>query len=413
MDLTGWLPLLFIPAVVIVLGVHELGHLLAAKALGVRPLEFGLGIPPRALTIHTGSMTVQCDETAHASAAVLQPGSRLWMNVRRTPTGDLIACSVGARRVKPQCPEAGETTITGKLRSTDAETLTIAPMQWSLGIIPIGAFVRVAEGNGGPEALESASAKAQCAILIAGIVANLILPVFALSAASVTATVNTGVHVAQPTPGSAAWDAGIREGDRIIKVDGRQQGSLEELRQATAESRTAPVTVTIRTPSGDQDIIVERTHQGQALGINAAPIWQSDRPVDQIKKVPVAAAHNTVHMYRIIGEEINSWMKTENSPELVSPIGAARETGNVVEQGRVTGWLIVVALFSANVGLANLLPIMPLDGGRLAMVGIKASFGGRPLNRKIEAMITYTGLAAIISVTMSLIIKDITVMLSG
>ncbi|MCA9907371.1 MAG: site-2 protease family protein, partial [Anaerolineae bacterium] len=45
--------LVLIPAVII----HEIGHFLAAKAVGITILEFGIGMPPRMVTLFTRAGT--------------------------------------------------------------------------------------------------------------------------------------------------------------------------------------------------------------------------------------------------------------------------------------------------------------------------------------------------------------------
>lgn len=414
-ELNAWAPALFVPAVIIVLAVHEMGHLLAAVALGVKPLEFGIGIPPRLVTMYTGRLTMETTEAAERQLSQIGPGIAVWVSVRAKADGSLIATKADVRKARPGPQEPGHTIMTGRLRSVASGRATIAPMQWTLGSIPIGAFVRVAEGNRGPMALETASHRRQAAILGAGILANLILPIFALSAATVTASVNTGILVANPEPASAAWESGIRPGDRIIAVNGQRVRRLRDLSdlQTAAGSQEGRTSITVRRADGERTIAVGHAGRDRGLGLNAKNALTGEGTVEDLARMPVAAAHNTVHMYRVIGEEIGSWFHETGGPELVSPIGAARETGNVVEQGRVTGWLIVVALFSANVGLANMLPIMPLDGGRLTMVALRAATRGHPLNRGFEAAVSYAGMAAIVAVTITLVIKDITTMLGG
>ena len=414
MELGGWLSLLFIPAVLIVLGVHELGHLVAALALGVKPLEFGFGIPPRAASFYTGTTTIQT--TPGAETALINVGVKraAWVNVRETHDGQLLATSAGPRkpRGRREATRPGHTTITGRIRAIRPGEADLATMQWTIGMIPIGAFVRVAEGNGGPMAMESASHKRQSLILLAGVAANLILPIFALSAATVTASIHNGLVIANPDRGSPAWNAGVRPGDRIVAIGDEPVRRVRDTRSADRRLETA-VTVTLRMPEGDRTVSIEPEQGGAGAGLEATSAFAARRPGDQLQKVPVTAAHNTVHMYRVIGEEIGGWFRPGSSPDLISPIGAARETGEVVAQGRVTGWLVVVAIFSANVGIANLLPVMPLDGGRLALVGLRAALRGRQVNRLFEASIAYGGLAAIVSITLTLIIRDITELLGG
>ena len=406
LEWSATLPLLFIPAVLIVLVVHELGHLFTARFLGVMPLEFGIGIPPRAGSIYTGRLKLPTTEDFTSATTSESIGTPVWVTVRSQAALELAATRMGLRADCEPKTEPGETVLTGRLIDNHDGAVTIAPMQWSLGWIPIGAFVRLAEGRRGPRALESASYWRQAAILSAGIIANLILPLLALSAATVTASLQQPLYIANPQPGSPAWEAGIRPGDRIRRIDDKRVESLSALTAWDRAPLTQTATITVARRSGAEQVTLQPGAHRQGPGLEIQTGHQ------RLIRMPAAAASNTLTMYHIIGEELSGWVKGHQTPDLVSPIGAARDTAQVVSDGKVTGWLIVVALISANVGLVNLLPIMPLDGGRLALIAVRAALRERAPGQRLDTVMSYFGMAAILSLTLTLIIKDIATMLS-
>lgn len=61
---------------------------------------------------------------------------------------------------------------------------------------------------------------------------------------------------------------------------------------------------------------------------------------------------------------------------LYQELGAASHTGQVIQQARLTGFMVALSVFSVSVGIVNLLPLIPLDGSRLMLVGIGKPAGG-------------------------------------
>ncbi len=51
-----------VPLLLILVVIHELGHYLTARAMGVKVLEFGVGFPPRAFGIYTGNTPAVIDD---------------------------------------------------------------------------------------------------------------------------------------------------------------------------------------------------------------------------------------------------------------------------------------------------------------------------------------------------------------
>ena len=68
--------------------------------------------------------------------------------------------------------------------------------------------------------------------------------------------------------------------------------------------------------------------------------------------------------------------------------------------------MILAALFSANLGVMNLLPIPALDGGRLVFLIIEA-LRGKPVKREHEGIVNFIGMILLVILMIVVLLKDI------
>ncbi|HJM53247.1 MAG TPA: site-2 protease family protein [Dehalococcoidia bacterium] len=253
--------------------LHELGHFFTAKMTRTKVVEFGFGFPPRATGLWTGRTEVTVteetifedfDELESAGApvvaaasdgdlrdvasdgadprlAALQPGPQIETIVEKRADGSLHALLARPKKRKnAMASDASDYVvgdpINGKLREIGSHSITISEMVWSINWLPLGGFVKMV-GEEDPEAENSLAGKSKWArafVLSSGAVVNAIIPVLLFTfvlmlpqtrlAGDVTIT---AVH-----PDSPADQAGLRVGDRVIEVDGREINDLTGLQQA-------------------------------------------------------------------------------------------------------------------------------------------------------------------------------------
>jgi len=159
---------------------------------------------------------------------------------------------------------------------------------------------------------------------------------------SVTATVN---DVLADSP---AETAGIKAGDRILTIDGKQVDG-ESIRPTIQDSRGAPVTLT-----------VERNGQTVAL--------QPVRPEKSEEFGVIGAVAESIRVTGDVTQEIGrslGRLVTGDGSDVSSPVGIVQGSSEAVDQGTDT-YLWVLGLISLSLALLNLLPLLPLDGGHIA-----------------------------------------------
>ncbi len=248
----------------------------------------------------------------------------------------------------------------------------------------------------------------RASIVAAGPAANFLLAIviFSLLYMTIGLTYNKPV-VDGVKPGSAAAQAGIREGDLILAVNGSKIRDFSEIRQVVVMNTGSPL-----------NIEVERA--GQVLGLKAQPtvetvndpfggttrmmslgITNSFKPerLTQERYGPVTAVGMACEQTWLIvkGTFVYLWQMSTgyaDSSQLRGPIGVASVSQKVASVSLIA-LITLAALMSVSIGLINLFPIPLLDGGHLLYYGVEAVLG-RPLGAQAQDVGFRVGLAVVL-----------------
>ncbi len=250
---------------------------------------------------------------------------------------------------------------------------------------------------------------AKAAVVVAGPASNFLLAIAVFTYFIFTVGISsTQPIVGEVMPDTPAATAGLKTGDRVLKVDAREMHDFNDIPDAIMTNLGTPVVLTIRrgektfTKSLTPISFADKDALGNAvkrplLGIRSQQITYKD------VTLPQAIALSTERTYdmcatslRVLGQMITGKRSTE---ELKGPLGIAKLSGEVTSSGDTLGetvrmFLWFVALLSVNLGLVNLLPIPMLDGGHLAFYGLEA-LRGRPLAEKFQEYSFRFGFAVI------------------
>ncbi|NPA85711.1 MAG: site-2 protease family protein [Crenarchaeota archaeon] len=135
------------------------------------------------------------------------------------------------------------------------------------------------------QALLSAPARVRARIYSAGPAANAVLA--ALAILLVMNLVDKGIYVIKVEPGSPAWEAGIKPGDVILSVNGKEVKNLAELREAIASS---PVLKIVLLRDGERVVVTVNKGDAELIGIYVLP-WVPKGP---LASLPPDVALSTV-----------------------------------------------------------------------------------------------------------------------
>jgi len=99
-------------------------------------------------------------------------------------------------------------------------------------------------------------------------------------------------------------------------------------------------------------------------------------------------------------------------PDIAGPIGIAAATGEVAKSGLIA-LTQFTAFLSIQLAIFNLLPFPGLDGGRLAFIALEALRGGKRMAPEKEGLIHLVGLAILIGLMLIVSYQDVARLLSG
>lgn len=355
--------LLTIITFLIILGllvfVHELGHFVAAKKSGMEVEEFGFGFPPRMFGIKRGG--------------------------------------------------------------------TIYSLNW----IPLGGFVKITGEDGSdtqnPNSFAAKPAWQRFIVLIAGVSMNVVLAWLLISIGlglglptvvnedeqlPASAKIrNVSVTIIDVAEGSPASTAGFKIGDRVLKINGENIGSIDQLQETTKQQAGKPTKYTIE--RGDtlmEREIVPRSDppEGQGpLGVGLSSVAFVSYPWYETVPRGFIATFNLLSLtLGAFGAIIGQWLSGQPVGEALSgPVGIAVLTRDVAALGFIY-LLQFTALLSINLAVINAVPFPALDGGRVLFLFIE-KLRGRKMHEKAEQIANTVGFSLLLLLMVFVTVKDI------
>ena len=222
----------------------------------------------------------------------------------------------------------------------------------------------------------------------------------------------TGIREPDPSPvagevlaGSAAERAGLREGDRILAVDGQPLGSWSDLVAAVQARPGRPMRLEVRRDGEPGPLALTAVPQ-VVMGRGRLGLGPSMRVV---RASPAAALGRAVALTNARAADIlgglGQVVSRKQSAELRGPVGIAQEMARSAHAG-VAPFLSMVWFISIVLALFNLLPIPALDGGRLVFLCYEI-VTRRRVNERVESTVHLIGFIAIFGLLLLTVFGDI------
>jgi membrane-associated protease RseP (regulator of RpoE activity) len=339
-DVLGWL--IFLVALLVSVMLHETGHFVAAKRFGMKCTRYFVGFGPTLWSTWFG-------ETEYGIKAV--------------PLGGFVKIE-------------GMTSLEEVLPEDEARSFRRAPGWQRLIVLAAGSFMHF-------------------------VIAAFLIFFLALSIGvendntTQLGTVATCVPTSEQalengaacTSGEAtspAQLAGLKVGDQVTSFDGTPVSTWTQLQNAILKVKPGtPVSLTV-----DRDghtlalhtTLAEVPGHGSYFGIAATTVFQPQNPIRAVEYVGTGFSEVFTGTASAIGQlpaAVPSLFSADRSStaagNVSSVVGAARETGEAVAAN--VGWeykvsfvLLLIASLNIGVGIFNLFPLLPLDGGHIAIV---------------------------------------------
>lgn len=304
--------------------------------------------------------------------------------------------------------------------------------RWKICMIPMGGYVKMfgdASEASAPDAAKldelSDEEKAvtfhfkplwkKAAIVSAGPLFNFLLTIIIFTGFTFTYGISTADPIiGEILPNSAAQDAGLQAGDRIIRIDEQVIEHFSDIPLAILTNTGTPVTLHI-------------LRKEQPLTLTLTPRFMEDedslgnkqrRPMLGFKSMKLTfkdvgvvgalteSVKQTWNLTVVTGEYLKQVVFGERSTrEMKGPLGIAKMSGQATEKGLYTV-LWFMALLSANLGFINLLPIPPLDGGHLLFYTVEG-LRGRPMAMKFQEYGFRLGFVFVLGVMVMTVFNDV------
>ncbi len=241
-------------------------------------------------------------------------------------------------------------------------------------------------------------------VLSAGVVLNLITAVLVFSIVLSYFGVLT-TKVSAVSEGSAAKAAGLRVGDRIVSVDGHRTSSWEGLSGRIARYDAGDtVTVVVNRDGADAG------HQGHARqehrDRHRAPRRLAERSRSRRRSGRCLASIGYIGLtFGAILQFFNPETARQALSQSASVIGASYIAADAARTSALN-YAAIVALLSLSLGVINIFPIPPLDGGKVA-IEIFERLRGRPLSRRVSLALSATGATLLFALIFYLMYSDV------
>lgn len=371
---------LFLIILVVLIVVHEFGHFIVAKRAGIRVDEFGIGFPPRALTMFKKGET---NYTLN------------WL-----PIGGFV-----------------------KIFGENPDDLSAVSDQAQAG-----------ESISGPDRARSFVHKPkwiQALVLVAGVGFNVLLAWFlfivvfaAGSATAVTPETDTTyitgseLRIVSVLSDSPAESAGIEAGDAVtlLSAGGETltEPTPESIMQFVSSHPDEAITIELlRDGEAITNVItpvaglIETDPSQPALGVGMSLVGELQLPIHlAIWEATLLTGDMLVAIVIALGAFFASaFTLTADLSQITGPVGIVGLVGDAASFGFVS-LLMFTAFISLNLAIINLLPIPALDGGRLLFVLIEA-LKGSPINPRFANAVNTAGFAFLILLMIAVTYNDV------
>jgi regulator of sigma E protease len=425
---------LTILAFVFVLGilifVHELGHFLMARRIGVRVLTFSLGFGPKLLNIHRGD-TDYCVSIIPLGGYVKMAGEN--PEDQRSGATDEFLSKTKWQRF--------QVLVMGPVMNVVLALVVMTVVLYQGAQVPIfdqqpvviGTFssnsVAKAAGLQAGDQVVSVDGKPvdnwdqfSTAILTkagrevaVGYVRNgtadsvTVVPLaqgkYDMGDIGIQPTVHP--QIGELTPGMPAAQSGLKPGDVILAADDEKDVTYEHLLTAIKAHNGQPLQLTIRRNGQVQQIGVTPRMSGDKPMIGAQISAFETRMIEPgpLEAVKLSVQKNWEWMRMIAETLVGLFTRQTSVKQLMGPVAIADLSGSAAEAGWIPLFSLM-AMISLNLGLLNLMPIPVLDGGHIFILALEG-LARRDFSMRVKEKMLLAGFVVLLMLMVTVIYNDL------
>jgi regulator of sigma E protease len=285
---------------------------------------------------------------------------------------------------------------------------------YSLRMLPLGGYNKIAgmdpDDPDDPEhGFNSKPVSSRMLVILAGSLMNILLPVlifFGLFLAFGMDVPENKPVLGQIIEGYPAEQSGLKEGDRILSINGKPVHEWLDIRKNIADSGMQPIPFEIQRDTEKLTITVTpgvNPETGKPfIGVVSSLKNVRLTPVQAVVASVTATKNIIKNMYASLYHMVTGKTKAEFS----GPVGVAKMAGEVAHKG-FDRLMQFTAMLSLNLAIINLLPLPALDGGHFLILLIEAVTGHK-LGKTAMQNIQKVGVAMILALTIFATFKNLT-----
>ncbi len=287
---------------------------------------------------------------------------------------------------------------------------------YALRLFPIGGFCAMEGEDSDSEdarAFGNKSVPKKMFIVVAGAAMNLLLGLIIMAVLLSTSTDLIGTNTIKDFyPDAVSAQYGLQAGDRFVEIEGHRVWSEKDIGFLMSRSR-----------DGVLDFVVERN--GEKVALDDVHFATEDYNGVTLIRYDFVIIGETPMFFNVLKNSFTQSASTARMvwlslfdlvtgrygmSELAGPVGTmdiiADVTAEAASTGSLENLLTIMAFITINVGIANLLPLPALDGGRFLFLVIEA-VRRKPMNPKYEGYVHAAGLALLMLLMVVVTFNDI------
>jgi regulator of sigma E protease len=211
------------------------------------------------------------------------------------------------------------------------------------------------------------------------------------------------VLIGNVNPGQPAAEAGLKPGDIVLRMNGSPIRKFEEIQAIVRASEGKAIVIEVSRQG--QEVKLEVTPRGGLIGISGARLVYRKFPF--VRAVQEALRH-TRELVKQTLQMLQGLVTRHVSAKaaLSGPVGIFEASGQAKKAGP-THVILLMALISLSVGILNLLPMPPLDGGHLAILAVESTIR-RDVGPEVKGWIINVGVALLLLLIVVVFYFDLT-----
>lgn len=275
--------------------------------------------------------------------------------------------------------------------------------EYSLRLLPIGGYVRMEgedEESSDPRSFNNKTIFQKISIIFAGPLMNFILAILLLTVMFMYKGV-PGTTIETTMDNSPAQQVGIKQGDKILKINDASIKNWDDIRKTISDSTTDNIKIQVERDGSvlEYNIIPKDENGKKKIGIESR---YEKNVISSFKYAVDQTFFILEQMIDFLGKAITGNVSRD---EVAGPVGIINVVGQAADAGMMNV-VFLAAVISINLGLFNLLPVPALDGGRIVFLLIEL-IRGKKMDPEREGSIHFIGFVALMVLMVFTIYNDV------